>query len=771
MEFLDKAKNLLSDAKVYWRTPLKGRYMPFKEIAAYIFGGIGVYCIIYMSYTMIISGTNVVMTNLTGIPPKYLLIIYYICTIAGIPFTALRAHMIDNMRLKAGKYRPWILGMGIPSVVIMLAMLFTPYQSMSKAAAYIITTVYSLALNFVYNFFYEAYENLVFLLSPNTQERADVSSVKSITYSLAPTVLNPLLPLMSKLLNTGDMYDVRIYKVMFPIISVIGIALSIVVFANTKEKIIQAKTHVIQIGFFEAIKAVAKNKYFWIISLAGWIGFLENSQSYILGWLYNYGKLCTDGQYSLITIIYGNASLWGMLAAPFAIRRWGKKAVLVVTNLFNILFIALMFPSVGIRSIWLVLVCLWMNALMGSFAHILTPAINADIRDYQQYMTGERIDGMFSAISLITSFITMATSTFIPLIFDRFGINEHNGYANAYDILKYQPDTLYSLIHLLILLSVIGATLNVLPYFFYDLSETKQRAMVNILKIRAMFEDFGNDALKDRELIEGVDVLRAAMADSGKEPVAVDSSLKRKERRAAREANENITIAKMVLAEYDKFSSEEFTFKLAHARKTVAAGVEGILEADKSMVAEAKAMPAGNETEKAIRKYCIEFAKQSLRSKKTVVKHYNGTMPEFNADIFETLFEEENKNDEAKQAAYAKLDAAKASKDSAQIAAMKNEIKALTNEGYVIKGKIKQATRDNTKYNHAIKPYADAQKLIKQSENYGRFVEIEELYEAATERVATEDAAAKAQAEKEALERKLDKERRIAEKKAAKSRK
>lgn len=144
MEFLDKAKNLLSDAKVYWRTPLKGRYMPFKEIAAYSFGGIGVYCIIYMSYTMIISGTNVVMTNLTGIPPKYLLIIYYICTIAGIPFTAMRAHMIDNMRLKAGKYRPWILGMGIPSVVIMLAMLFTPYQSMSKAAAYIITTVASL---------------------------------------------------------------------------------------------------------------------------------------------------------------------------------------------------------------------------------------------------------------------------------------------------------------------------------------------------------------------------------------------------------------------------------------------------------------------------------------------------------------------------------------------------------------------------------------------------------------------------------------------------
>lgn len=765
MELINKAKNLLSDIKVYWKVPLKGRYMPFKEIAAYSFGGIGVYCIIYMSYTMVISATNVVMTNLTGIPPKHLLIIYYICTIAGIPFTAIRAHMIDNMRLKSGKYRPWILGMGIPSVIVMLAMLFTPYGTMSKASVYIITTVYSLLLNFVYNFFYEAYENLIFLLSPDTQERADVSSIKSITYSFAPTVLNPLLPLMVKLLNTNDMYDVRIYKLMFPIISVFGIALSIIVFANTKEKIIQAKTHVIHVGFFEAIKAIAKNKYFWIISLAGWIGFLETSQTYILGWLYNYAHWCTDGQYSIITIIYGNASLWGMLAAPFAIRRWGKKKVLVVTNLFNILFIALLFPSVGAQSIWLVLICLWMNALMGSFAHILNPAINADIRDYQQYITGERIDGMFSAIGLITSFITMATGTVIPLIFDRFGINENNNYANAYDILKYDQDTLFSLINLLILLSVIGAILNVIPYFFYDLTELKQKAMISILKIRAMFEDYGNCAVKDRELIEGVDALRSAFKNSVCEPVAISSAMTRKERRQAREYNEKIEIAKAVLEEYNKFSTDEFIFKLDHARKTVSDGVNGILKADKALLKQAKAMPKDTAEEKELRKYCVSHAKQALKSRKIVLKHYNGRMPEFDVGVFEKLFEEENKNDEAKAAAYARLDAAKAAKDSDAVSAAKAEIKALNNNGYAIKGKIKQATKDNTKYNHAIKPYAEAEKLIKQSENYAKFSEIEALYDAASERVEAEDAAAKELAEKEALERKLDKERRLAEKK------
>ena len=770
MTLISKAKSLLSDITVYWKTPLKGRYMPFKEIGAYSFGGIGIYCIKYMATTLMISGTNVVLSNATGIPPAHLLIIYYISVLAGIPLTAVKAHLIDNLRLKPGKYRPWILGMGIPTVILCMAIIFTPFHDMSKTAAYIFASIYCIGLNFVYYFFEESYENLIFLLSPNTQERADVTSIKSITYSFAPTVLNPLLPLMVKLLNTNDMYDVRIYQLLFPIVSVIGIALSIVVFANTKEKIVQADTHVAQLGFMDAIKAVAKNKYFWITSLATWIGFLESAQGYILGWLYNYAHLCTDAQYSIIQIVYGNASLWGMLAAPFCIRRWGKKAVLIVTNLFNILFIGLMYPSVGVKSIWLVLICLWVNAVMGSFSHILTPAVNADIRDYQQYITGERIDGMFSAIGLITSFITMLTNTCIPLIFDRFGINETNGYANSFDILKYEPDTLYSLINLLIILSVIGATMNVIPYFFYDLSEVKQRAMVSILKIRAMFEDFGNNALKNKELVEGVEILRTAMENCGREHVSADKKSDKKAYRAAVKENEIIDIAKMVMAEYNKFSSSEYAFKVAHASETVNGGINAILAADSSLLSSAKAMPKQTDEEKEIRKYCIEYAKQMLNSKKIVTNYYDGKMPEFDFAVFDTLFAKETANEEAKKAAYKKLDDAKKSGNKTLIAEVRAELKAISNESYSIKGEIEQARRSCQKYTKAIKPYAQAQKLLQQKTDFEKFAEIEALYDDAVAAVAEEERLAKMQAEKEALEKKLDKERRLAEKKSSKNR-
>lgn len=71
----------------------------------------------------------------------------------------------------------------------------------------------------------------------------------------------------------------------------------------------QAKTHTIQISFIDSFKAVAKNKYFWIIALAGWIGFLEVHTAIFLTWSYNYGHTCSGGTFALIQTLTGNASL------------------------------------------------------------------------------------------------------------------------------------------------------------------------------------------------------------------------------------------------------------------------------------------------------------------------------------------------------------------------------------------------------------------------------------------------------------------------------
>ncbi len=284
-------------------------------------------------------------------------------------------------------------------------------------------------------------------------------------------------------------------------------------------KIVQAKTHIIQIKFADAFRAIARNKYFWIISLAGWLGFLEGSFNNIIGWLYNYQNAATPGQYAIITAIGGNAAFWPNLVAPFLIRKYGKKKILVYTNILNIGFIALMLPIVKITGspiiIWALLFITFINTFMSSLGHLMNPSLQADIRDYQQYITGERIDGMFAAVALIGNVITLATSSVLPMIYEKAGLNKtvalSLGYdgSNVYDVL-YNREYFISICYVLVIASIVGAVMNVIPFFFYYLTETKQRAMISVLKIRALFEDYGNNVLSDESLVEAVDIIKEA---------------------------------------------------------------------------------------------------------------------------------------------------------------------------------------------------------------------------------------------------------------------
>ncbi len=520
----EKIVGLAQNVKTYWKIPMPNRYMTFKEIAAYSFGGIGAYFLIQLGSTLIVSTTNTIVSTAIGIGPKDVYIIYLISTLLNIPLTGVRANMVDNTRGKGGKYRPYLLSMGIPTAVIALVYVWFPYDKMYEIfqgqlfgheKGYIIkcavVMVCNLLLHFFFFFFQDAYTNLIHVLSPNTQERTDVLAVKSVVYSLAPSIMNIVNPIVAQMVANNDLTDIRVYKLTYPVFAIIGIALTIVVWANTQEKIVQAKTHTIQVRFTDALREVAKNKYFWIISLAGWLGFLEMAYGNILLYSQSYGKTATGSQMALIYTLVGNASLWGMLLAPVCIRRFGKKKVLIGVNLMNVVCIFAML--IDMRNIWWLFICIYINYLFGAFEQITSPAIQADIRDYQQYRSGERIDGMFAAVATIGSVVTLATSAVLPAVQEKFGIFEGNGYKNPFDILDIEtgdPDLLYKFMPALIIMAGVGAFLNVVPYFFYDFTEKKQKGIVRVLKVRALFEDFGNGMLDDGRLVEAVDIIRNA---------------------------------------------------------------------------------------------------------------------------------------------------------------------------------------------------------------------------------------------------------------------
>lgn len=777
---VDKIRKFVSDARVYWNHPMPGRYMPFKEITAYSVGGIGMYFLIYCIQQLTLSTTNLIIGNAIGIEPNFMYLLYAVSIIISFPATAIRANIIDNARSKQGKYRPYMLYMAFPTAAIVIGMVMVPYEKIeSQIIKGIIVLLFNIGIQFFYMFFYEAYENLIMVLSPDTQERADVLTIKSVVYSLAPSIATAVLPLVASLVTEdGSITDMNVYRVLYPPFAVIGIICSVYIYANTQEKIVQAKTHVIRIKFWDALKAVAKNKLFWVISLAGWVGFLETTYGQMINWCYEYHSKgdISAGAFSFLGLFVGNASLWGMLAAPFAIRKWGKKKVVIVTNILNAIFLSLLYPVVRSEPenmIWAIAVVLFMNYLMTSFGVILTPAMNADMRDYQQYITGERIDGMFSTVGLIGTVVTLATSSVVPSVYQSLGINdtvlkermseivEITGKTAAdmsqspYNVL-YLPDIFKEVFTVIVILSVVGAVMNVIPYFFYDMTEIRQRGIIKVLRVRALFEDYGNHVLRDRDIVETIDMIEesaqfenAQPKDLKKMKAAIKSAPTKQARKDARklykgaaEYNDTIEISKIVMKEMRKFDTEEWKFKLKEAQQLAAAGLDGLTadsyEKLQSILEKAKAMPKETKLQKEERSSAIESAKNRIYSKKIIEKKHGGHIEAFDTSVFESLFEKEDANLEARTGLEEQIKQAKKSKNAAEVQNLKAQRERLKKEKKEIDAEIKKATDDNSYYNKLAKPYIDAVKLVKQAENYRHYEDIKALYDDAKSRAQEE---------------------------------
>ena len=753
----EKASTLCDDLRVYWKKPPLGRYMSFKEIVSLAVGGLGIQFVVFCAQNMIISIGNTLISNTIGIAPKPLYIIYILSVILSFPLTALRGKIIDSSRSKKGRYRPFILSMGLPTAILAIAFVYMPYERMSMLAKCLTVLLFNIGLQFFYMFYYDVDQSIINVLSPNTYERSDVTSIKSVVNSMAPTLGNLILPLVARAI-TGEntLVDIRIYRAFYPPMIIFGFVLGLLVYFNTEEKIVQAKTHTVKIKFTDAFRAVVRNKYFWIISLAGWIGFLENAVQNIMDWLYSYQDACSPAEYSLIVTIRGNASLWPMLFIPFLIRALGKRKILVVSNIVNVIFIILMLPIIRLgdpsQIIWPLMFCFFFNYMAAYAVTLLTPGVNGDIRDYQQYITGERIDGMFVAVGAIGSVVTLITNSALPELYDRSGLNEEVARSlgfdgsNVYEVLS-DPWYFKNICSVLIIAATIGATLNVIPYFFYDLTEIKQKAMVTVLKIRALFEDYGNGVLSDASLVEAIDIIEEANIYYGrkivkptKDKIKAAKKIKNKDERkiavkAAKQEykdlksdNEKIEIAQYVVKELNKFDTDAGKAQLTEAQKIYNSGLEGLYSLEIPSMKAAKSLPKSTEAEKELRRNAINRVRMIKDSKKVLANKYAGGIEKFDVKVFEQLFEKEDELDAQIKEAVNELRSAAKEKNKDAEKAANEKIKKLRKDREKIRRKIKSATDENSIYTRAAKPYIEAEKILRQRENYLHYEDIKAGY-------------------------------------------
>lgn len=703
------ASEFIATAKKYWNTPAKGNYVPYKEIFTLGVAGIGVKWTTLLANAIGLSAGNFLIGASIGLKPLDLQIMLIVANIVAIPFSFFRSWYFDNHNLKGGKFLPFLRRTSFPIVAITTFFVWLPFESWSYTVKAVVVEIVFIVLQFFLYFYSESFNFLQQITTPNAQERAKVMSISQIIYSLAPTITNFLIPTIAGL--TFGLNNIKTYRLIYPIFTFVGLIINTIFFRKVKERLILPKKKLESIRLTDALREVAKNKYFWIINCATWIGFLEGAYGVVLNWSFVYAYNGTKAaQLGIANTVIGNAALWSMALAPFAIKKLGKRNLLIGCNIMNIvLFTILLFSY---KNLFMVCLLLFFNAFVNTFANIYLPNINADMKDYHQWKTGVRIDGLFTPLTLIGTILAFFTGLVVPAIYEKMGLHDN------YDVL-YNDVLRNNLFRVLIICSIIGAILNLIPYLFYDLTESKHRGYINVLKIRTMFEDYGNNDLDDKELVEGMEIINSAKEFEHAEKVVPDKTELKKARsmpkktdeekalrskaikeakvkiREINERNELIESLPIVIEELNKFSTLRYQKQLEKAKETISLGPVYLYENAKEELKAAKALPKNTKEEKEIRSDAIALARNKKTSAKLIKKYGQENI----------LPPDESKHEEIQN----------------------REAHSLI-ENIKVKSEYRALLKSESIYSRVTKPYNNANNLIIQADNYTHLSEVEKLY-------------------------------------------
>ena len=609
----EKIKQTVSSVKEHWSTPPEGRYIPYKEILAYSVGGIGVKFVIYTVWYISLSATSLLAGSALGLKNGDLVKLNMIATIIGLFLGPIRGLIIDNTRSSKGKFRPYLLYTGIPSAILLTIFAFLPFETMTYNQKLWSLFISYMLLQLCYPFYDQAYTTLVQVMSPNSTERADVITVSTFIYSLAPTIMGFFVPLIAGF--TGGLEHINAYRIIMPALGIGGALIGLFSYFGTKERIIVSKDYTPKVPFFKGIGAGIANKYQWARSLTSWCILLQAGVGNVTTWYFYYGikdvlNLSTEQQGALngtLMTILGAAATPAMLLSPLLIRKLGKRNMYIFYILGNVITLVGMYLFV--EQIWVLYACIWIRGFFNTIPLIADSAMSADVLDYQQYKSGDRLEGLMGQfVGTIGVFVSMGITYFTQTIV----MQNHFGLVDNYDDL-YKASFREPISKGMILIALVGFVLALIPFVtMYTLTEEEHESHIKVLKIRATLEDYATDSLSEGQLDEAKKIYADSVNEYNECIEALNSASNRKERK---KLQSKIKALEIVIDEKDRFATEKMLKKTAKANELLTHTVEelyGISEPTLDKYNEANAMSENTKEEANLKATKLKEASKEL---------------------------------------------------------------------------------------------------------------------------------------------------------------
>lgn len=475
-----KVNGLINSFFAYWSKPAKGRYISMKEASAYCIGGMGIVGgSIITSYITLSAGIYIAVA--LGISVRDIWLVGIINSIVVIARSPLISMLIDNTNTKMGKFRPYILWLTIPIILGFFAIGNIPFLFNDYTVKLIVFTILFVFLTTCTTMHTNAFNSMIQVITPNAKERDQLMSIGAFVYSLGPSIVQLFFPIFAQLFyGKAALNEPAMFKMYLPIFAAIFYAFSFLVAFFTRERIVVSKKYKAKAKFFPSVKKVASNKYFWLTNLSTWLGTLKLGVTGLITWICIY-ILNSSATLGLVATIMGTASVPGMLIAPLLIRKFGKRNITVISGALMVIFaIPILF---AINQPIVMFIFIYLMNLSNGVNVVVGPVIMADYYDYQQWKTGDRLEGFMQNFSnMIGTAIGIGTISIMPAIYKSIGFVQNSDVL--YDTAIRNP-----ILRWTIIVGIISGILGIIPMIFYDLNEAKHEKIMEDLKERARLEN------------------------------------------------------------------------------------------------------------------------------------------------------------------------------------------------------------------------------------------------------------------------------------------
>jgi len=331
------------------------------------------------------------------------------------------------------------------------------------------------------------YTAMLGVISPNSNERTTLSSIKFIFAFSAGIIISAALLLMAKGLGGGDVR--RGWQLAFVIIGAAAVVFFLITFFNTRERVTPPKSQKTSVArdlrdlitnvpwlvllattitfiLFVAVRSSVTAHYFkyYVGSHELTIPFMGGPRTYTFEWLVS--AFNTSGQiFSLI----------GVVLVPFFARRVGKKLAFIFLFVVSVASTA-SFYFLKPDQLGLIYGINLVGSLTGAPLSALIWAMYADAADYSEWKHGRRATGLVFSASIFSQKEGWAIGAAVSL-----GLMASVGFKANVDQTR---DTLHGLRMLMSLIPAAVGVVSILIVAFYPLNEGRMSQIESELKAR-----------------------------------------------------------------------------------------------------------------------------------------------------------------------------------------------------------------------------------------------------------------------------------------------